>query len=41
MMDRAIRRLAQAKALKLISGPNRRGRDKPAVLQIDWDKEKD
>ena len=40
MMDRAIRRPAQAKALKLISGPNRRGRDKPAVLQIDWDKEK-
>jgi hypothetical protein len=40
-MDKAIRRLAQAKALKQTSGLNRRGRDKPAVLQIDWDKEKD
>jgi len=37
-MDKAIRRLAQAKALKQISGLNGRGRDKPAVLQIDADK---
>ena len=33
--------VVQAKALKQISGLNRRGRYKPAVLQIDVDKEKD
>jgi hypothetical protein len=36
-MDKAIRRLAQAKALKQISGLNRRGRYRPAVVQIDMD----
>ena len=40
-MDKAILRLAQAKALKQISGLNRRGRDKPAVLQIDLDLDKE
>ena len=40
-MDKAVRRLAQAKALKQISGLNRRGRHRPAVVQIDVDKEKD
>jgi len=38
-MDKAIRRLAQAKALKQISGLNGRRRDKPAVLQIDVEKD--
>jgi hypothetical protein len=38
-MDKAIRRLAQAKALKQISGLNGRRRNKPAVLQIDVEKE--
>jgi hypothetical protein len=38
-MDKAIRRLAQAKALKQISGLNGRRRNKPAVLQIDVEKD--
>jgi hypothetical protein len=38
-MDKAIRRLAQANALKQISGLNGRRRNKPAVLQIDVEKE--
>jgi len=37
-MDKAIRRLAQAKALKQLSGLSRRRRDKPATLQIERDK---
>ena len=38
-MDKAIRRLAQAKALKQISGLNGRRRNRPAVLQIDVEKD--
>jgi hypothetical protein len=38
-MDKAIRRLAQAKALKQISGLNGRHRGKPTVLQIDAEKD--
>ena len=38
-MDKAIRRLAQAKALKQISGLNGRRREKPAVLQIGVEKD--
>ena len=37
-MDKAIRRLAQAKALKQLSGLGRRRRDKRATLQIGRDK---
>ena len=38
-MDKAIRRLVQAKALKQISGLNGRHRGKPTVLQIDAEKD--
>lgn len=37
-MDKAIRRLAQAKALKQLSGLSRRRREKPATVQIERDK---
>jgi hypothetical protein len=39
-MDKAIRRLAQAKTLKQISGLNRHLADKPEVLQIDFSRGK-